>query len=140
MGGRKATTGSSFGLNCMQVQAAQMMAYGCTEEKILNDLFYINANSTPAEKAKAKRTLHKWMDLPGFGDCFRSEVKRCMTPVYGKAMQTIAAQLDSGLPWLANKAANDVLTRMAPVLGEEEKKIVVQVEGAPQLGTPDGDE
>ena len=139
--GRKATTGASFGLNCRQVEAAQMMAHGNDEEEVLRALFLITEDSGRGEKQKARKELHKWMELDGFVECYRSEVKRCMMPAYGRAMQKIVAQMDCNVPWLENKAANDVLTRGSSVLmGEDDKKIVVQVEGMPELGTPDQDE
>ena len=43
--------------------------------------------------------------------------------------------------FLSNKAANDLLNRYwAVVMGEDDKQIVVKVEGMPDLGTPDADD
>lgn len=45
--------------------------------------------------------------------------------------------MDDSNAWLANKAANDVLTRFGPaIMGEDDKQIVVQVQGMPELGEP----
>ena len=132
----KATTGSSFGINSLQVDAAQMLAHGNSEEEVLKACFGICKSSTPAEKAKARKEFHKWCDDPGFQACYRSEVKRCYMPAYAKAVQRIVGQIDSNLPWLANKAANDVITRMAAAMGEDDNTIRVQIEGMPELGTP----
>jgi len=40
-----------------------------------------------------------------------------------------------------NKAANDILSRFLPnIMGENDKQVVVKVEGMPTLGTPDADD
>ena len=136
-----ATKGTSFGLNCQQVLAAQMLAHGLGEKSVMHDILHITESSTPIEKRKATHTLHKWMALPGFAECYQNEVRRTMFSSYGRALSKVDEQIDSDLPWLANKAANDILSRgSAAIMGEDDKKIVVQVEGAPMLGTPDQDE
>lgn len=128
---------SRLGLNTLQTEAARMLASGLTEEQVLARLFFINEDTPSPEKAKARRTLHKWMDLPGFIDVYKATVRHETMSYYGRAVNTIGSQLDSDQPWLANKAANDILSRGATVFGEEDKKIVVQIEGMPELGTPD---
>ena len=133
----KATTGSTFGINGDQVWAAQMMAAGHGEDDVLKAVFGINSDSTPGEKASARRKLHQWMDNKGFAECYKSEVKRLYTPIYSKALAKIAEQIDSNLPWLANKAANDILTRVPTLIGDDDNTIRVQIEGMPELGTPD---
>ena len=133
----KATNGSTFGLNAEQVMIAQSMAAGHSEDEILKIYWGITKSSTPQEKQKARRELHKTQDLPGFLDCYKSEVKRLYTPVYSKALAKIAEQIDSNLPWLANKAANDILTRVPTLIGDDDNTIRVQIEGMPELGTPD---
>lgn len=140
MAGRKATTGSSFGLNAEQVMVAQAMAAGNNEDEVLRIFWQINDKSTPQERQKARRELHKWMDMPGYIECYQSEVKRLYTPIYSKALAKIAEQIDSKLPWLANKAANDVLTRIGAMMGDNDNTVHVQIEGMPELGTPDQDE
>jgi len=133
-----ATKGTSFGLNTKQVHAAQLLARGYSEEDVMSVVFFINSESTPIQKREARRQLHKWYDIPGFGDCYRNEVKRLMFSSYGRAVCKIDQQIDNKNDWLANKAANDILSRATGIImGEEDKKIVVQIDNGPEIGTPD---
>ena len=77
------------------------------------------------------------MGTPGFAECYRAMIKEMAWPVYGEAIDIIRKQLNHSNGWLANKAANDLLNRFAPVvMGEDSKAITVKIEGMPELGTP----
>lgn len=133
----KVTTGSSFGLNVKQAQACRMLAEGAEDKDIMQIIFGVTKDSTFGEKQKARKTLNKWMQLPGFADCYRAIVKEYAYPTYGRAVARITKQIDDSNGWLANKAANDVLTRFGPVvMGDESREIKLVVEGAPFLGAP----
>ena len=57
----------------------------------------------------------------------------------GRALTKLSEQIDSSMPWLANKAANDVLQRVPKSMlvdEEAENTIKVVVEGMPELGMP----
>ena len=137
----KITTGYTFGLTAFSTEVCRLIAMGKTEDEVLFCKYGITPISTPQEKGKAKRQLHKLMNDPKFQECYRAIVKEIAWPAYGKATQKLVEQIDNGNDWLANKAANDVITRFHDALmGGEDKQIVVKVEGMPVLGTPPAEE
>lgn len=137
----KITTGYTFGLNARQAMACRLMAEGKDEKDVLAVIFGIGPESTDHDKRSAAIQLHKWMRKPEYAECYRAIVREIAFPAYGAAQQRLCQQIYSNNDWLANKAANDVLTRFGPyVMGEEDKQIKVVVEGMPALGTPDADD
>ena len=134
----KFTSGASCGLTTPQYQACRMLAEGKDYEDVLNCVFRVWKDSEPAERKKAEKTLRDWVRKEGFQACFRGIVKENALPKYSKAANKLYEQIDSDNAWIANKAANDVLTRFGPyVMGAEEQQITVRVEGLPELGVPD---
>ena len=134
----RVTTGYTFGLNITETLACQMLARGCTEKEVLRDLYKITEDTPLGERMKATRRLHKLMSDPKFQECFRTIVTQWAMPAFGKATGKIIEQIDNENGWLANKAANDVLTRFGPtIMGEDNKQVVIKVEGGPVLGVPE---
>ena len=134
----KISTGTTFGLNARVTQACRILAEGGTEDDVLLICLKTSKSASKEERSKAKRTLHKWMRMPGFAECYRSIVREVALQGFGRATKRIIEQMDDSNGWLANKAANDVLTRFAPsVMGENEREVVVRVEGMPTLGAPE---
>lgn len=133
----KITTGSSFGLNAKQAQAARLMAEGKSVGEIVLILYGVTRDSNRAAYDKGCRTLRKWQALPGFADCYRAIVREIAMPSYGRALNRIDKQIDDPNPWIAQGAAREVLTRFGPaIMGEDDKSITVKVEGMPVLGVP----
>jgi hypothetical protein len=133
----KVSTGYTFGLTITETLAAQMMAKGCTEKEVLRDLYKITEDTPIGDRNKATRKLHKLMGDPKFQECFRTIVTQATMPSIGKASSKIIEQIDNENAWLANKAANDVLTRFWPtVMGDDSKQITVKIEGMPDMGEP----
>ena len=55
-----------------------------------------------------------------------------------EAVQVIKGQLRSDQGWLQNKAANDLLNYgKGQIYGDEERTVHVQIEGLPDIGSPD---
>lgn len=137
----KITTGYSFGLNAKQAYAARMLASGVEEKEVLAVLFNIGPDTDEKERKKAVKTLHTWMRKQEFIECFRAIVQEVCFSAFGKAQQRLIAQIDNKNDWLANKAANDIITMCKPlIMGDEDKQIVVRVEGAPDIGAPGVDD
>ena len=57
----------------------------------------------------------------------------------GRALNKLSEQVGHEAPWLANKAANDILQRAPKSLltDESESSVVVRVEGMPVMGVPE---
>ena len=91
-----------------------------------------------------KRSLKKVRDIlrkPEVQERFRELVQSRALIEVGHGLKKLREQTEDDSAWLANKATNDLLNRMWPmVMGEEDKSVVVKIEGMPQLGTPDQEE
>lgn len=133
------TTGSTFGLSVLETTACRMLAYGASEEDVMEGVLKIDMqNATPGEKQGARKKLHKMMAKPGFQACYEATVQAVAYTNYGRAASRLFKQIDDKNGWLANKAANDVLTRYGPyVTGRDNKEVVIRIEGAPVMGTPE---
>lgn len=134
----KISTGYTFGLDPRQATACRLIAEGEDEKEILAVIFNLGPEADAAEKKKALNTLRKWMRMQEFKDCYRAIVNEIAMPSYSKALKKIASQIDDSQGWLANKAANDILTRFGPaVMGDDDKQVVIKVDGGPVIGVPE---
>lgn len=101
-------------------------------------------NPAVADERKTQNNMHKirnWMKHPEFQECYRAIVREVVMPDYARATRVLSKQLDEQNGWLANKAANDILTRFGPmIMGEEDKSVTVRIEGMPTMGVPDAQE
>ena len=132
------TTGYTFGLTVKETLACRLLAEGSTEEEAIALAFGVDKNSPLGERQKASRKLHKLMADEKFQECFRAIVRERVMPAYGSAVNRIIQQVNDKSGWLANKAANDVLTRFGPaIMGDDDKSVVIRVEGGPVIGVPD---
>lgn len=137
----RVTTGYTFGLNVPDTCACEMLAMGKSEKEILELIYKVKPDAPVGERQKAARYYHKLLENPKFQECFRTIVRQRTMPAYGKAASKLMEQIDDESGWLANKAANDILTRFGPmIMGEEDRQIVVKVEGMPEMGAPTSDE
>lgn len=139
-------TGASFGLNIKQAQAARLLAEGNGTKEIAKILFDCTRADNPMlEDPRKVRNgmdkVRKWMHDPNFQEAYRAIVKEAVMPDYARAVGVLSKQLNEQNGWLANKAANDILTRFGPIImGEEDKAVTVRIEGMPTIGTPESQE
>ena len=67
----------------------------------------------------------------------------CSLPSFSQELQVkvIKKQLrNEDQPWLQNKAANDLLNYgKSQIYGDEERTVHVQIDGLPDIGSPDDD-
>lgn len=138
----KYTSGSSLGITRIQLLAVQLKADGKSLDWIAKTCFDCTdgAYGLDLDKLKkAKETLRKWYRSPKIQDAYKAIMKEYAKDYAAPAFQRLVEQLDrDDLPWLQNKAANDLLSMAKPMLFEDEDKtVVVKVEGAPDIGTPD---
>lgn len=133
----RVTSGYSFGLTTKETLACRVLALGGSEEEAIRYLD-VPENCTRGEHMKGMNRLHKLMRDPKFQECFRAIVAERTMAAYGHAVGKIIQQIDEDNGWLANKAANDVLTRFGPtIMGEDDKQVVIRVENGPVLGIPE---
>lgn len=119
-----------------QITAADMMFRGATDEEIVMTIW----PTTEKKQLNAKKTrLRNLRKDEIFQNYYKSLITEWTVHNVGKALKKLSEQIDHEQPWLANKAANDILQRVPKsMLGEEdENTVVVKVEGMPEIGSPE---
>lgn len=115
-----------------QLNAADLMFRGKTDKEIVETLWPDIKEDTGRQRLRKMRKDEK------FQEYYRSLVSEWSMHHVGKAYNKLAEQIDSNQPWLANKAANDVIAHSKMMLtGMDDGTMVVKVEGMPELGTPE---
>jgi len=133
------------GLTAQEIGVAQMLFQGRSYDDIAKQCYNcLSEDLCTYDKKKienAKKRIRKLLKNPQFQEYYKVLLSEASYRFYGKALQKIGEQIDSSQEWLANKAANDILTRLNNnVVGDQERSIVVRVEGMPELGTPDAED
>ena len=128
-------------LTAQQELFIRLSAQGKTRPEILKEVFNIDSSTmTKAELAKYDMKMTRWRKLPEFESIWKDEVKSILYGCTAEAIQVIKGQLREDIPWLKNKAANDLLNYgKQQIYGDEERAVHVKIEGMPEIGSPDGD-
>lgn len=121
----------------------RMEARGESADDILREIFGLDpATCSFDEKNKAYQQMWRWRHRPDaqpiWDDEMRARVRRCVPKAVGRLEQ----QVNDDNGWLANKAANDMVTlaKTTGIFRDEDKALHVQVSGLPELGSPDQDD
>lgn len=119
-----------------QITAADLMFRGMTDREIIHELW---PDKTDEKGIRAcQQRLKRLRQNEKFQEYYRSLVQEWSVHHVGKAFNKLVEQIDSNQPWLANKAANDVIQHSKQMLtGMDDGTMVVKIEGMPELGTPD---
>ena len=138
------TTGYTFGITRTEALICREMFDGVPIDDIARMHYSCRGADGQIDKTKlatARRKINALKHKPAFQECYRALVKELVMDNFGQAVKKLGLQIDDPNGWLANKAINDYLTRFGPqIMGEDNKEIVVRVEGMPELGTPDADD
>lgn len=127
--------------NGQQEAFVRMEARGATRPEILKAVFGLSDDASDDEKHAADCKMSRWRKFPCYDEVWKDEVKRVSYAIAGRALRKIDSQIDNENDWLANKAANDALSfSKGQIYGDAERSITVQIEGLPDLGTPDNDD
>ena len=120
----------------------RLSAQGKTRPEILKAVFGLDVATSPAnEIANADNKMSRWRKHPDFEATWKDEVRQVLYGCTAEAVQVIKGQLRSDQGWLQNKAANDLLNYgKSQIYGDEEKTVHVQIEGLPDIGSPDDQE
>ena len=120
----------------------RMEARGESREDIMKAVFDIDLQTAPANIIhNADSKMSRWRQYPFYESTWKDEVKRVLYASTGEAVKVIKKQLrNENLPWLQNKAANDLLNYgKSQIYGDEERTVHVQIDGLPDIGSPDDD-
>lgn len=85
-------------------------------------------------------SVRRWLRDDEVRQIMADTIKRSTATMVARAVHKLNEQLDSkaGNGFLAQNAANMILTRFGPAaLGEDKQEITVRVEGMPVMGMPD---
>ena len=114
-------------------------ARGEPHEKILKDCFGLEPGCDPKVQHNAEAKMSRWRKRPDFKPIWDDELAARVRRHVPGAVSRLNKQIDNENDWVANKASNDVIT-LAKALGvikTEETAVKVQIEGMPDLGSPD---
>ena len=114
-------------------------ARGEPHDKILREQFGIDENSSPKDKARAEQYMFRWRHRPDADAIWQDELKATVKRRVPAAIGKINKQIESDTEWLANKAANDVLTLASRIgaIKTEETAMKIEIQGLPEIGSPD---
>ena len=91
------------------------------------------------KEAKYLRRVERWLASDRYKAIYKECLLRWAMPANMKAQNLLETQLESDQPWLANKAANDIISIYnREMKGGEDGTVTIRIEGMPELGTPDG--
>ena len=129
-------------LNADQERFIRMSAQGKNRAEILKAIFDLDIDSSPTNEIhNADNKMSRWRKLPEFESIWKDEVRQILDGCTAEAVQVIKGQLRSDQGWLQNKAANDLLNYgKGQIYGDEERTVHVQIEGLPDIGSPDDQE
>ena len=123
-------------LTAWQMQAAHMMFQGFTDEDIAREIFRTGDDKKKISSGKTR--LRKLRKTDAFMEYYRTIITEWGVHNVGRALMRLSQQIDDPNAWLANKAANDILTQSKRmVTGDDENQITVKIEGMPELGEPE---
>ena len=126
-------------LTADQERFIRMSAQGCGRQEILKAIFGLDIGTSPENEIhNADNKMSRWRKLPEFESIWKDEVRQILYGCTAEAVQVIKGQLRSDQGWLQNKAANDLLNYgKSQIYGDEEKTVHVQIDGMPDIGSPD---
>ena len=124
-----------------QEKFVRMSAQGKTRPEILREVFGLDVKTaTASELSSADNKMSRWRKHPDFEKVWKDEVRSILYGCTAEAVQVIKSQLKSDQGWLQNKAANDLLNYgKNQIYGDEERTVHVQIDGLPEIGSPDDD-
>jgi hypothetical protein len=121
-----------------EIDAALMVFRGKSNRDIAIEALSANPDDPKDLKNKIQRVT-KLIRSDKFEEYYKTMIKEWSIRNVGRALNKLTEQVDmDDQPWLANKAANDILQR-APksyFQSEDEATFKIVVEGAPTLGIP----
>ena len=118
----------------------RMVVRNASRPEIFKEVFGVDVHALSAQEAnKYDVRLSRWRDHPDYHKEWVMAFKESWGPIMAKAMAVVDEGLDdSTLPWRKTQHANMALAYGTKMLvGEEERTVHVQIEGMPDIGSPD---
>lgn len=101
--------------------------------------FGITPESTESQIHSVENLMSRWRKRPEYKQIWDDELAATVRRYVPGAVGRIMKQIDGNNDWLSNKAANDVITlaKTVGLIQSSEQAVKVQIEGMPDLGSPD---
>lgn len=129
-------------LNAKEELFIRMEARGESRDDILRECFGLDrSTATKSQIHTAHSKMTRLRSHPDYDKIWKNEVRKVLYGCASQAVKVIRSQLEAtDKPWLQNKAANDLLNFGKGQLYKEDQNTVhVQIEGMPDIGSPDQD-
>lgn len=129
-------------MSLKQEKFIRMKAQGKSRAEILQEVFGLDMETASTREIRnADNRMCDWKKHPEYEKIWKEEIRDVLFGFTGEAVQVIGGQLNrADLPWLQNKAANDILNYgKQQIFGSDENEVTIKIEGMPELGTPDAE-
>lgn len=131
-----ARQGPKADLTVQQDQFVRMEANGLSSPDIIKALWNVSKGEEGYHALECR--LSRWRKHPKYTDIWMDEVRKNDFGDYVKARATLRKSMDADDQWLAMQSAVNVMaTAGKRIYGQEDNTIHVQVEGLPEIGSPD---
>jgi hypothetical protein len=122
----------------------RMEARGEPHDAVLKACFGLEPDCEPRLRHNAEARMCDWRKRPDFKAIWDDELSARVRRRVPAAIGRLDKQVDNENDWVANKASNDVIA-LAKAMGiirseADNATIKVQIEGLPELGSPDQEE
>ena len=114
-------------------------ARGEPHREILVKYYGLPPDADEKTRHNAECRMSDWRKRPDYKAIWDDELAACVRRRVPGAINRLDQQIDNANDWVANKAANDYigLAKALGVIKTEETAVKVQIEGMPELGSPD---
>ena len=122
---------------------AYMDANECSREQKLKDIFGVDINTaTEREINNCDSCMSRWRKLPSFAEAWKEAMRQWDFSDYTLARSVFRKGMRQDKDaWLAmNSAVNALSHASKRIFHDEDSTITVQVEGMPEIGSPDQDD
>ena len=121
-------------------QWMKLVVRNASRPEIFQEIFGVNIKElSPQEQNKYDVKLNRWRNHPDYQKEWLVAFKANWGGILTEAMAVVQEGLhDDSLPWRKTQHANLALaygTKL--IVGEEERTVHVQIEGMPDIGSPD---
>lgn len=134
-------------IEAWKIAAAEYMFQGKTDAEIVGLLWpavtVLEGDDYRKQMRNRKTQLQKLRKDAKFQEYYQTLITEWRVHAMGPALAKLKSQMDSGEPWLENKAANDVLNRVGTdpfAAGADANAVTIRFEGMPELGMPSDDD
>ncbi len=130
-------------LNQRQIDVIRLRARGYSNPEVIKEVWGKEKGDVGYHGCEAQ--IAKILKHPGVADIWREEIRQNTLPLLTESLTILKKQMrkqdNKENNWLINKAANDLMNfAKQQVFADEEKAITVQIQGMPEMGSPEKDE